>query len=172
METVFIIQLMICNQLQCLLEGTADLFSPSPSPSSDLTSASFLFPALEKENLVSFLPPSRPFPGRLFLSALLYGLNGFLPPGFPPNLVPAESGQSETPWSQTWFNVLTGGHGRCERRFTFSLSFLHELLSIFRRKRLLGLSFHPNMREKWRRQQEDKPAIRNKDFMSESHKSR
>lgn len=87
----------------------ADISSPSPSPPSSLASVSFLFPPLEKENFVSLLPPSRPFPGRLFLSALLYCLKGFLLPGFPPNLVPVESGQNETPQSQKYFDVMKLG---------------------------------------------------------------
>lgn len=87
----------------------ADTSSPSPSPPSSLASVSFLFPPLEKENFVCFLPPSRPFPGRLFLSALLYCLKGFLLPGFPPNLVPVESGQNETQQSQNSFDVMKLG---------------------------------------------------------------
>lgn len=55
------------------------------------------------------MSPSRPFPGWLFLSALLYCLKGFLLPGFPPNLVPVESGQNETPQSQNWFDVMKLG---------------------------------------------------------------
>lgn len=42
----------------------------------------------------------------------------------------------------------------CKRCFTFSFSFLHELLPIFRRKFFFWLSFHPNvcLREKVRQE--------------------
>lgn len=82
-----------------------DVFSPSPCSSSFfILNGSFLFcgplPALEKANFCCFFGPSPPLPGLLFLSVLLYGLEGFLPPGllpgFPPSLAPMESGQSET----------------------------------------------------------------------------
>lgn len=78
----------------------ADVFSPSPSSPSFLAlKDGFLFcgplSTLEKANLCFVLPPSPPFPGLLFFSALLYGLKGFLPPDFPPSLVPMESGQSK-----------------------------------------------------------------------------